>query len=118
MKAENRGWGTANFDLGKPEVHSFLISNAFFWFREFHIDGLRVDAVANMLYLDYGKKRGDWRPNRYGGRENLEAIEFIKKLNTAVFKEFRHPLMMAEESTAWPLVSRPAYVGGLGFNYK
>lgn len=117
-KGENRGWGTLNFDLGRPEVQSFLISNACFWFREFHIDGLRVDAVANMLYLDYGRKRGEWRPNRYGGRENLEGIEFIRKLNEVVFEEFNHCLMMAEESTEWPLVSRPTYLGGLGFNYK
>ena len=118
IKSENRGWGTLNFDLGRPEVQSFLISNACFWFQEFHIDGLRVDAVANMLYLDYGRERGQWRPNRYGGRENLEAIGFIRKLNEAVFKEFDNCLMMAEESTAWPLVSRPTYLGGLGFNYK
>lgn len=118
LKKENRGWGTANFDLGKPEVQSFLISNAYFWLKEFHIDGLRVDAVSNMLYLDYGRKPGEWQPNRYGGRENLEAIDFIRKLNTAVFQEFGNALMMAEEATAWPLVSRPTYLGGLGFNYK
>ncbi|NLK09053.1 MAG: 1,4-alpha-glucan branching protein GlgB [Firmicutes bacterium] len=118
IKAENHGWGTLNFDLGRPEVQSFLISNACFWLREFHIDGLRVDAVANMLYLDYERKPGQWRPNRYGGRENLEAIDFIRKLNEVVFDEFAHTLMMAEESTDWPLVSRPTYLGGLGFNYK
>ena len=117
-KRENRGWGTSNFDLGRPEVQSFLISNAYFWLKEFHIDGLRVDAVSNMLYLDYGRKPGEWQPNRYGGRENLEGIEFIRKLNTAVFQEFGDCLMMAEEATAWPLVSSPTYLGGLGFNYK
>lgn len=117
-KAENRGWGTCNFDLGKPEVQSFLISNAMFWFREFHIDGLRVDAVANMLYLDYDREEGSWRPNRYGGRENLEAIEFLKTLNQTVFASFPRALMIAEESTQWPLITRPVHLGGLGFNYK
>ena len=117
-RAENAGWGTLNFDLGKPEVMSFLISNAVFWLEVYHIDGLRVDAVASMLYLDYGREEGEWKPNRYGGRENLEAIGFLKKLNQVVFGCFPGALMMAEESTAWPLVSQPTYVGGLGFNYK
>ncbi|EGO61724.1 1,4-alpha-glucan branching protein GlgB [Acetonema longum] len=117
-RAENYQWGTTNFDLGKTEVLSFLISNAVFWFDQYHIDGLRVDAVANMLYLDYARESGDWLPNQYGGRENIEAIDFIRKLNEAVFSFFPKAQMFAEESTAWPLVTRPAYVGGLGFNYK
>ena len=117
-RSENLGWGTANFDLGKGEVRSFLISNAVFWFDIFHIDGLRVDAVANMLYLDFGREPGSWKPNIYGGRENLEAIEFLRKLNEAVFGRFPGVLMIAEESSAWPMVTKPTYVGGLGFNYK
>ncbi|CQR47118.1 1,4-alpha-glucan branching enzyme GlgB [Paraliobacillus sp. PM-2] len=117
-KAEKHSWGTLSFDTGCPEVQSFLISNAIYWLKEFHVDGLRVDAVASMLYLDYDKEHGQWKPNKYGGRENLEAIGFLKQLNEAVFAEVPDILMMAEESTAWPLVSYPTYVGGLGFNYK
>ncbi len=117
-RSENLHWGTANFDLGRTEVRSFLISNACFWFDIYHIDGLRVDAVANMLYLDYGKEKGQWRLNIYGGRENLEAIAFLRKLNEAVFTKNQGALMIAEESSAWPLVTRPTYLGGLGFNYK
>lgn len=117
-RSENLGWGTANFDLGRGEVKSFLISNACFWFDVYHLDGLRVDAVANMLYLDYGKAANQWRSNIYGGRENLEAIAFLRRLNEAVFQNHPGALMIAEESSAWPLVSRPTYLGGLGFNYK
>ncbi|MDT8903081.1 1,4-alpha-glucan branching protein GlgB [Anaeroselena agilis] len=118
-RAENQGWGTLNFDFGKPEVWSFLISNAMYWFDIFHIDGLRVDAVANMIYLDYGRQEGgEWLPNEHGGRENLDAIAFLKKLNEAVHYYYPRALVIAEESTAWPLVSRPVYLGGLGFDYK
>ena len=118
IKKENVQWGTANFDLGKPEVRSFLISNALFWMDMYHIDGLRIDAVASMLYLDYAKEPGQWEPNQFGGRENLEAIEFMKMLNQAVFEKYPNTLMIAEESTSWPLVTKPTYMGGLGYNYK
>ena len=117
-KADNKGWGTSNFDLGRPEVKSFLISNALFWFREFHIDGLRVDAVSNMIYLNYGRQEGEWKPNRFGGDGCLEGIEFLKELNTAVFAEFKNIFMIAEESTSWPNVCKPIEDGGLGFNFK
>lgn len=117
-RAEKTDWGTLGFDLGKPEVQSFLISNAIFLLDIFHIDGLRVDAVASMLYLDFGKRDGEWEPNQYGGRENLEAIAFLKKLNEVVFRYYPNALMIAEESTSWPLVTSPTYLGGLGFNFK
>ncbi len=118
QRSENRGWGTVNFDYGRTEVQSFLISNALFWFDEFHIDGLRIDGVANMLYLNFGREDGEWTPNRYGDTGNLEAVEFLKKLNETVFKYNPQALMMAEESTSWPLISKPVYMGGMGFNYK
>jgi 1,4-alpha-glucan branching enzyme len=117
-QSENKGWGAGNFDLGKPEVRSFLISNALYWLREFHIDGLRVDAVANTLYLDYDKGPGEWTANENGDNKNLQAVEFYRQLNAALFNEFPNLIMIAEESTAWPLITAPAYVGGLGFNFK
>lgn len=116
--SENYDWGTANFDLGKTEVQNFLISNAMFWFDVYHIDGLRVDAVSNMLYLDFGKRSSEALRNSNGTNENLEAISFVKKLNETVFKAYPNVLMIAEESTSWPGVSAPTHIGGLGFNYK
>ena len=115
---EHRDWNTLIFNYGRNEVRNFLTSSALFWLNEFHIDGLRVDAVASMLYLDYSRQPGDWVPNRLGGRENLEAIEWIKELNEVTHGESPGTMIIAEESTAWPQVTRPTYAGGLGFTLK
>ncbi|WP_169947420.1 1,4-alpha-glucan branching protein GlgB [Microbispora sp. H11081] len=111
-------WGTYVFDFGRNEVRNFLVANALYWLKEFHVDGLRVDAVASMLYLDYSRREGEWTPNVYGGRENLDAIEFLKEMNAVVYREEPGIMTIAEESTAWPGVSRPVHLGGLGFGFK
>ncbi len=111
-------WNSLIFNYGRHEVRAFLISNALYWLEEFHLDGLRVDAVASLLYRDYSRREGEWIPNAYGGRENLEAIDFLRRLNTEVYATFPDVLMVAEESTAWPAVSRPVHTGGLGFGFK
>ena len=117
-QAEQPDWNTFVFNYGRNEVQNFLISNALFWFDKYHIDGLRVDAVASMLYLDYGKREGQWIPNQYGGKENIEAIHFLRAVNEHVYETFPDVMMIAEESTSWPQVSRPTYLGGLGFGLK
>ena len=114
----HQDWDTAIFDYGRPGVANFLISNALFWLDKYHIDGLRVDAVASMLYLDYSRKEGQWLPNQYGGRENLEAVSLLRRFNDRIHAEFPGVATFAEESTSWPLVTRPSNVGGLGFDYK
>ena len=117
-KGAHQDWGTLIFNYGRNEVRNFLLSNALYWLEEFHVDGIRVDGVASMLYLDYSRKAGEWVPNEFGGRENLEAVSFLKELNELVHSEYPGVVMAAEESTAWPGVSRPTYTGGLGFGFK
>ncbi len=117
-RGEHPDWGTYVFDFGRREVRNFLVANAVYWFKEFHVDGLRVDAVASMLYLDYSRREGEWTPNVYGGRENLDAIEFLKEMNTVSYREAPGIVTIAEESTAWPGVSQPVHLGGLGFGFK
>ncbi len=117
-KGEHKDWGTKVFNFGRNEVRNFLIANALYWLEYYHIDGLRVDAVASMLYLDYSREGGDWLPNQYGGRENIEAITFIQQFNKIVYQEYPGVITIAEESTSWAGVSKPTYLGGLGFGYK
>src|SRR4029077_4230583 len=117
-KGIHKDWDSFIFNYGRHEVRSFLLSSALFWLEQYHADGLRVDAVASMLYLDYSRKAGEWIPNVYGGRENLDAIYFLKRVNELCYERFPGAITIAEESTAWPGVSRPTYLGGLGFGFK
>jgi 1,4-alpha-glucan branching enzyme len=117
-QGEHRDWGTFIFNYGRNEVRNFLLSNALFWLEEYHADGLRVDAVASMLYLDYSREAGEWVPNKYGGRENIDAVDFLRQMNELTHAQAPGSITLAEESTSWPAVSRPVYVGGLGFTYK
>ena len=117
-RGEQPDWGTLVFDFGRREVRNFLVANALYWLEEFHIDGLRVDAVASMLYLDYSRNEGQWLPNVHGGRENLDAVAFLQEMNATVYRNHPGVVTIAEESTAWPGVSRPTHLGGLGFGFK
>jgi 1,4-alpha-glucan branching enzyme len=118
QRGEQMDWGTLVFDFGRREVRNFLVANASYWLEEFHVDALRVDAVASMLYLDYSREEGQWSPNKYGGRENLEAVQFLQEMNATVYRRSPGVMTIAEESTAWPGVSRPTHLGGLGFGFK
>jgi 1,4-alpha-glucan branching enzyme len=117
-RGEHPDWGTLVFDFGRREVRNFLVANALYWLEEFHVDGLRVDAVASMLYLDYSRREGEWAPNEYGGRENLDAVRFLQEMNATVYRRVPGVITVAEESTAWPGVTRPTHLGGLGFGFK
>src|SRR5690606_15656728 len=117
-KGEHPDWGTMIYNFGRNEVRNFLLASALFWLKEYHIDGLRVDAVASMLYLDYSREKDDWIPNIYGGRENLEAMHFLSELNVVCHGQHPGTMIIAEESTSWPQVTRPTWVGGLGFSMK